>query len=148
MLIYDSHPKYQSRQLDSSVLLAKFLRFSPVYNGIIRKAELETRKAKNPQAFRNLLKLCDVQTARCFIANSAFGNRNHPTVLTLCLFRDQILKSSPLGRKWIAIYYKRSPRISRHLDSRPLIKRMARSVLRGVAFVLKFIFNLPERADS
>jgi hypothetical protein len=144
MLIYDSHPKFVSKQKESAALLAKFLRYSPVYNSIVRKAELEAKRAKNPQTFKDFLKLCDVQATRCFIANSAFETRTHPTVKTLCFFRDQILKKSALGRKLVYIYYTHSPILAVALDASPRLKSMLRPVLRGVAILLKLFFRLPD----
>lgn len=148
VLIYDSHAKFNSKQREAIEMLAKFLRFSPVYNSIIRKAELEARRAKNPQNFKYFLKLCDVQASRCFIANSAFETRTHPTVITLCHFRDRILKQSKWGRGFVCWYYKHSPVLAAFLDTQPRLKRPIRPILRGVAIVLKCIFNLPASRDS
>lgn len=142
VLIYDSNPKFYGKQNESVELLAKFLRFSPIYNGIIRKAEKEFRRAKNPKAYANLLKLCDAQASRCFVANAAFETRVDPTVTLLCQFRDQVLRPSPLGRKFIALYYRRSPQAARYLHKKPYLKPVARCVLRGVARALKNIFPL------
>jgi hypothetical protein len=148
MLIYDANLKFNSRQIETAEILAKFLRFSPIYNAIIRKAEKEVRKSKNPQAFRLLLKLCDAQASRCFIANEAFGSRVDPTVMNLCLFRDQILRQSPRGRDLIAFYYRHSPKAAALLRKRPWLKSLIRPVLRAVAIVLVAIFRLPPRAIS
>ena len=141
MLIYDSHAKFFSKQKETAELLSKFLRFSPVYNGIIRKAEREIRKAKNPPAFHHLLKLCDVHASRCFIANATFGSRMDPTVVTLCWFRDEVLKKFPLGRSFVAFYYRHSPSAAMLIKQHPQIKGVARPVLRGVAIVIKTIFH-------
>lgn len=148
ILVYDAHPKFKQKQVDSAELLSKFLRFSPLYGNIIRKAELEIKKAKNPQAFKQLLRLCDVQASRCFIANAAFDSRMDPTVQTLCIFRDQVLKKNSWGRKLVSIYYRKSPSIARYLDVKPLAKAPTRLLLQGVAIFLKAIFNLPGRRDS
>lgn len=143
MLIYDSHIKFAVKHREVSEVLAKFLRFSPIYNSVIRKAEIEISKAKNPQVFRNFLKLCDVQSTRCFIANAAFESPLHPTVVLLCRFRDQILTQFFGGRLFIAFYYRVSPKIAATMDRFPLSKKPARSLLRGVAFLINKIFNLP-----
>lgn len=148
MLIYDSHLKFLSRQQETAEILARFLRFSPVYNSIIRKAEKEVRKARNPAAFKLLLRLCDVQSARCFIANATFETRTDPTVVSLCLFRDQILKNSPTGRFLVATYYKISPAIARKVQTSPTLRAFLRPVLRRVAIMLSRIFNLPGKPIS
>ncbi len=148
MLIYDSQAQFAQKQLAAADTLAKFARFSPIYNTIVRQAEKQFRKAKNPQAFRHLLKLCDAQATRCFIANAAFETRTHPTVKTLCLFRDQVLKRSSLGRKFILFYYRHSGVVVAALYQYPQLKSVARPVLQGVAVLVNAIFPLPEKQDS
>ncbi len=148
MLIYDSHQKFAQKQMQTAELLSKFLRFSPVYNTIIRKAEKEYRKGRNTQAYKHLLKLCDAQASRCFVANAAFETRTDPTVRTLCLFRDHILKGSPRGRNFVAFYYKNSGVLVALLYQFPQLKPVARVVLQGVARLVKAIFPLPAKRDS
>ncbi len=148
MMAYDAIVQYHVKQLECAELLAKFLRFSPIYKTVLRRADSESRRAKNPQAFKKLLQLCDTQASRCFIANSTFQSRAHPTVITLCLFRDRILRKGPLGRRMIALYYNRSPWVAEKIDNSPRSQRLLRPVLRGVAFVLKITFRLPQEPDS
>jgi hypothetical protein len=136
MLIYDANIKFQQRQMETADLLSKFVRFAPLYNSIIRKAEKEARKAKNPQAFKHFLKQCDVHASRCFIANEAFGSRMDPTVMRLCAFRDQVLLTSPKGRNFVAFYYKTSPRWAFVLRKAPFLKKLVRPLLRGLAHLL------------
>lgn len=148
MLIYDSHVKFQVKQMEIVDVLARFLRFSPVYNGIIRRAEKQVRSSKNPQAFKQLLKLCDASASRCFVANAVFETRVDPHVQILCQFRDQILRQSDLGRRFIIFYYKHSPQWVHWLNKRPHLKGRLRALLQRVAILLQRIFNLPERRDS
>ncbi len=148
MLIYDSHIKFADKQRESAEMLAKFLRFSPMYNTIVRKAELQVRQGKNATNFRYLLKLCDSSASRCFVANSAFNTRTDPTVRLLCEFRDQYLKQNTLGRVFVMNYYRRSPSVALFLDQNPKLKPLVRSLLRAVASLLAMIFNLPARPDS
>ncbi len=148
MLIYDASPQFAPKQMETAEVLARFLRFSPVYNTIIRKAEKEVRKSKNPSAYRLLLKLCDAQASRCFIANEAFGSRIDPTVQTLCQFRDEILKESAAGRRFVAFYYRKSPQWAQCLRKHNGLKAAIRPLLRGVAILVRVIFRLPLRPLS
>ena len=147
MLIYDAHQKYKTRQEEAAKKLSEFVKYSPLYSNIVRKAEKEFRRAKNPQAFRNFLKACNATISRCFIASCAFESHSHPTVRTLCHFRDQVLKKHPSGRQFVKFYYRFSPGVAKGLDHWPLAKKACRSLLRGVAFLLKRTFNLPEGRD-
>ena len=148
MLIYDATPQFSGKQMETAEVLSRFLRFTPVYNAIIRKAEKEVRKAKNKQAFLHLLKLCDVQASRCFIANEAFGSRIDPTVMLLCQFRDEVLRDHFLGRKFIALYYRKSPKYAQMLRNHPQLKVLVRTLLRGVGILVRGVFNLPVRPLS
>ena len=142
MLIYDTNPSLHPRQKETAHLLSRFLRFTPVYNTIIRKAEKEALKAKNPQAFVLLLKLCDAQVSRCFIANEAFHSPLDPSVILLCRFRDQVLRPRPLGRKLIALYYRKSPGLARFLHRHPSLKSPVRILLRGVVLFIRYVGRL------
>ena len=148
MLIYDASPKYSSKQLKVATTLAKFLRFTPIYSSVIRKAEKEMRVAKNAANYRHLLKMLNVNATRCFIATSAFESGLHPSVQKLCAFRDYHLKQYSWGRRFILFYYKSSPKFAGLLDCYPKAKPPIRFVLRGVASLLNHIFHLPDRPVS
>lgn len=148
MLVYDATPNFLNKQMETAEMLSRFLRFTPVYNTIIRKAEKEVRKAKNKQAFLHLLKLCDAQASRCFIANEAFGSRIDPTVMLLCQFRDEVLRDHLLGRKFIAFYYRKSPKYAQMLRNHPQLKAFVRALLRGVGILVRRVFRLPVRPLS
>lgn len=45
----------------------------------------------------------------CYIATMAYGSYEHPQVLKLRLFRDNVLSKSSLGRSFITFYYATSP---------------------------------------
>jgi hypothetical protein len=137
MRIYDTHNRYQERQLKAAEKLALFIRFSPIFPQIIRKAESQTRTAKNPEAFRRFLKLSNASRPRCFIATAAFDGQRTEAVDTLCLFRDHFLKKSRLGRRAVVLYYSVSPSIATFLDRHPCLKPAVRAVLRWIASRLK-----------
>lgn len=52
----------------------------------------------------------------CYIATMAYGDYNHPQVLKLRRFRDEILHNSLLGRIFIKLYYAVSPKLVKHLQ--------------------------------
>lgn len=140
MRIYDTHSRYRDRQMKAAEKLAEFVRFTPVYGHIMRRAETQTRTAKNPDAFRKFLKLSNSKRPRCFIATSAFDGQHSDTVETLCQFRDQFLKKSPHGRRFVAAYYRVSPAFADILDQCPRLKPATRKVLTWVA-ESKFVRN-------
>lgn len=151
MRIYDTHPSYRERQYKAAQKLAEFVRYTPIFPHVMRKAESQRRQAKNPDAFAKFLKLSNSKRPRCFIATSAFSNiavtsgagidtsaflsanEVHPVIDDLCRFRDQFLKLSPSGRAIVRFYYKHSPSIAAWLDRHPSLKPVVRAALTAVA---------------
>ncbi len=133
MRIYDTHQTYRERQFKAAEKLAAFVRFTPIFPHIMRKAESQTRSAKNPDAFQKFLKLSNAKRPRCFIATAAFQGQRTMTVETLCSFRDQYLKTSAQGRRWVAVYYRFSPSVASFLDKHPRLKPATRKLLAWIA---------------
>ena len=131
--IYDTNATYADRQMKAATKLAEFIRFTPIYPHVIRKAESLSRGARNPEAFRKFLKQSSASRPRCFIATAAFDGRVSPTIEALCQFRDGYLSQTPTGRRLILVYYKVSPPLARALDSTPRLKPATRTVLAWIA---------------
>lgn len=128
--IYDTNEKYNERMMNAARQLAVFIQFTPIYSDIIKKAESFSKSAKNPHIVKQFLKMSDKERPRCFIATSAFNDGQAWEVLQLREFRDFTLRNSNLGRKFIALYYKFSPRIACLLDKHPRVKPAVRALLR------------------
>lgn len=130
MRVYDSSLNFADRQAKVAEKLAAFARYTPIFGHIMRKAESQARSAKNPEAFKKFLKLSNAKRPRCFIATSAFDSYTDETVQQLCELRDQRLKTTWLGRKFIYAYYRISPPIARQLDRHSGLKPLVRLILK------------------
>lgn len=128
--IYDTHDKYAERQMTAAKQLANFIRFTPIYPDIIKKAEAFSRSARNSHAIKQFLKLSAEHRPRCFIATSAFETPLATEVQILRHFRDHRLKQNPLGRRFVVFYYRHSPRIACLLDKQAWLKPAVRGLLR------------------
>lgn len=133
MRIYDTHSRYADRQSKAAEKLAAFVRFSPIFPQIMRKADTQTRTAKNPAIFKKFIKLSNASRPRCFIATAAFDGERTMTVEQLCAFRDQHLKTSAGGRRFVRVYYKVSPHVADFLDRNPTLKPATRKLLQWIA---------------
>ncbi len=131
--IYDQNSKYFDRQNKAGEKLALFVRYTPIFGHIMRKAESQSRTAKNPEAFKRFLRLSNASRPRCFIATAAFEGQRTETVEALCEFRDQYLKLTPHGRAMILVYYRFSPHIATLLDRHPAFKPSTRELLKWLA---------------
>lgn len=136
MRIYDSSDKYTDRQKHAGTQLAKFINYTPIYPDIMKKAEVFAAQAKHPDIVKNFIANAKKKRTRCFIATSAFNSPSSLEVLVLRSYRDQTLKHSFWGRKFILLYYKISPRIAQFLDRQKWLKPAARVLLR---FVIKCV---------
>lgn len=130
--IYDMSDRYADRQANCARQLANFIRFTPIYPDIIRKAEIFQRTAKNPGVVKQFLKTSSETRPRCFVATAAFESPYALEVQTLRHFRDQRLRKNYFGRKFIFYYYKHSPKIATRLDKHTWAKPAVRAALRAL----------------
>ena len=131
--IYDTSSNYGERQIMAAQKLAQFLKFTPIFPDIIRKAEAFQKTAKNPGVIKNFLKQSDSSKGRCFIATAAFSSPEAPAVVELTRFRDRVLVRSGFGRAFIRLYYRHSPRFAFFLDKHPTLKPFFRAILKVFA---------------
>tara|TARA_B100000795_G_C22664514_1_gene385421 strand:+ start:320 stop:850 length:531 start_codon:yes stop_codon:yes gene_type:complete len=78
----------------------------------------------------------DSSSEGCYIATMAYGDYEHPQVLELRKFRDEILKQSFLGRIFIILYYKFSPFMVKKLKEKERINIKIKELLD------KFIYKI------
>ncbi|MGE0632108.1 MAG: CFI-box-CTERM domain-containing protein [Pseudobdellovibrionaceae bacterium] len=134
--IYDTSPEFVVKQDNVAKLLARFLRFTPIYPDILRKAEQFEKTARNPAAIRKFLDEVSSARPRCFVATSAFESPLAIEVWKLRTFREWILKEKPWGRKFVRFYYRNSPKAAAFLDKYPVLKPPVRALLRLFLFLI------------
>jgi DNA-directed RNA polymerase subunit RPC12/RpoP len=61
----------------------------------------------------------------CFVATATMGDDEHPTVVILRQFRDELLETSTAGRTFINAYYKIGPYIADVIRQSDLLKRLS-----------------------
>ncbi len=127
--IYDTSDQYNQRQTLATMKLAQFLRFTPIYPDILRKAEAFQKTARNPPAIKQFIKMASQNKGRCFIASSVYDSPSSTEVFILQNWRDQKLLTS----SWIYylnfIYYIFSPAIAYFLDRAPIFKPFVRKLI-------------------
>jgi len=65
----------------------------------------------------------------CFIATACYGSAEHPDVITLRAFRDDVLLEHRLGKLLVSIYYEVGPLLARVLHYAPTAARIVRRYL-------------------
>lgn len=71
----------------------------------------------------------DTKKSGCYIATMAYGNYEHPQVIVLRKFRDDVLQKYLIGRIFVKIYYFISPKIVLILKENHTINRIIRKML-------------------
>ena len=65
----------------------------------------------------------------CYIATMAYGSYNHPQVMVLRWYRDNVLQRDFWGRLFIRIYYYISPKLVAVLKGHDAINKAIRNIL-------------------
>lgn len=65
----------------------------------------------------------------CFIATACYGDYNHPKVITLRQFRDNVLSNTIYGRRLISFYYKYSPKLAERIKHKKGLKAIIRALI-------------------
>lgn len=141
--IYDTNAKYRERMALAARKLAEFLPYSPVFPGVIKKAQAFALTAKNPDIVKDFLKRSKSSIGKCFIATAAFKDADHPVVLDFRNFRDTTLLHSPYGRAFITIYYKLSPPLAALISRLSFLQDMTRRLLYIIHSVLMLFSRRP-----
>ena len=76
-------------------------------------------------------------TSGCYIATMAYGDYDHPQVLVLRQFRDNVLDKSIFGRLFIRIYYHFSPKLVIRLENKKIVNDFLRKVLNFIIKIVK-----------
>jgi hypothetical protein len=73
----------------------------------------------------------------CYIATMAYGNYDHPQVMILRQFRDDVLDQSAFGKWFIKIYYYYSPKLVEKLKNKKTINNLIRKALNQFIKLIK-----------
>lgn len=73
----------------------------------------------------------------CYIATMVYGNYNHPQVMVLRGFRDDVLQQNIFGRAFVRFYYRYSPTWVEHLKDKKRINNIIRTILDGFIKIYK-----------
>ncbi len=75
--------------------------------------------------------------AACFVATACYGDPAHDAVRSLRAYRDQVLRQSPAGRRFIAWYYRKGPRMAEVIEPFRMLKALVRALLWPVVQLAK-----------
>jgi hypothetical protein len=90
----------------------------------------------------------NVKKGGCFIATAAYGFYSAPQVQALRVFRDRYLMTNPLGRAFVAWYYKYGPIGARFITEHPWLKVPVRVALFPLVLMALFLIYVPPAAKG
>lgn len=65
----------------------------------------------------------------CFVAGASYQSDHHPDVLWLRRFRDEVLRGSAAGRRFITLYYRYGPWAAAFIRRHPRLRPLSRGAL-------------------
>ena len=71
----------------------------------------------------------------CFVATATYGDYDHPHVVVLRNFRDEVLATNAAGRWLIATYYRYSPPLAALIASSPTLRFVSRVLLTPIVIL-------------
>ncbi len=77
----------------------------------------------------------------CFIATACFGSVMAEEVQTLSAFRDKYLMTNAIGRMFVRLYYRYSPKLADIIRRREYLKRVVREGLKPLIWIAKQLVN-------
>jgi hypothetical protein len=98
---------------------------------------LRYRYESNMFTLSSILQDISKSSGGCYIATMIYGDYEHPQVLILREFRDNILDKTYLGKQFIKIYYYYSPKLVVKLQNRKIINKVIRKILNQFINIIK-----------
>lgn len=123
----------QKEMLKDTVLTSK--ERADLYSAFLEKTRpLSKLNIDIPQDNTKIVSLTNTSASKqksegCYIATMAYGSYNHPQVMILRWYRDNILKRELWGRLFIRIYYHISPKLVVVLKGHNVINKVIRFIL-------------------
>lgn len=107
--------------------------------------KLDEIKAYHDISYKNLRvkinekypgKIRERDSKMCFIATATLGNPNHPYIITLKKYRDDVLSSTQIGQVFVRRYYQYSPKYAQMIESSRLLRLMSLVLIVKPAYLL------------
>lgn len=82
--------------------------------------------------------------ATCFVASVAYDDPNHPDVMFLRGYRDNVLSKSKNGQSFIAWYWRNGPKLAKIVVRSVVLRKAAKLVISGIVGLLNTQLTKPK----
>ena len=86
---------------------------------------------------KSLIQKTETRNSGCYIATMVYGDYDHPQVIILKQFRDEVLDKSVVGKSFIKIYYHYSPKLVEKLKNKRIINAIILKILNKFIKLIK-----------
>ena len=83
----------------------------------------------------------EVSGASCFIATAVYGDQQHPDVWLLRWYRDEVLRTTVLGRSFITLYWIIGPRMAEVISNSPLLTHIVYALIKFFVHLLCYVYG-------
>lgn len=94
-------------------------------------------KTNSKRFGKKVSSIAENATTGCYIATMAYGDYNHPQVMILRQFRDEVLGRSLFGKAFIKMYYYYSPKLVMKLKNKKSANLIIRMTLNQFIKLIK-----------
>ena len=119
-----------------------------IIGGMDLKQDFRTRYVTNRSSLSSLKdQLAKINTGSsgssgsggsgCYIATMAYGDYDHPQVMVLRKFRDNVLDKSIIGKLFIKKYYDYSPKLVKRLENKKIVNGVLRKMLNVIVRIVR-----------
>ena len=78
-----------------------------------------------------------IDSSGCYIATMVYGDYDHPQVIILRKFRDNVLDNSIFGRWFIKTYYQYSPNLVKKMKNKQIVNSVIRKILNLIVIIIR-----------
>ena len=108
--------------------------YNQVYDKEMFKDDLDEAKEFSSKLQENLEKS---EGGGCFVATAVYGTYRHPDLTVLRGFRDNYLRQTSFGRRFISMYYKYGPSLANFVKRSYLLRLVFAIPVKALTYIVK-----------
>ncbi len=130
--------KAQEQNLDYVIGRKEIENHIDTFNQLDRNGKLTRHKVEaDIKTGAGNMKIESKYGPTCFVATVAYGNQDHPDVVFLRKFRDEVLVKSSKGRSFIDWYWRTGPKLAQTIKQSKIMISCSRWLIGCLVFMIR-----------